>query len=231
MGGDDHGAAAPEFRQLLGADACVGPDAYAEVPGPGCHPVDEPRPAADRVAGLRGQGGGTAQPFLDEGGGERTGVVVEEGDAHVVGRRAGALLAHLGGGPAVEVGVDGRVVGAAAGEAQQSEGRGPAQCAVAVEEEAGAFEGRYGGEGAEEPAPFEPGPVGAAAVEGVRSFVGEVGAVRGPGASAERVVGLVEGDLCPGFGGGDGGGQSGEAAADDVDALHGWVSSRWALLT
>ncbi|CAM5714935.1 hypothetical protein SHIRM173S_08658 [Streptomyces hirsutus] len=201
----------------------------AQVPGAGGHAVDEAAPAAARVVGLRRQLGGAAQAFLDEGGGEGAGVVVEEGDGGVVGGGARTLLAGDAGGPGEEVGVDGGMGVGAAQQLQQGERRDAVQGAVVAEPKAGGFQGREGREGreeAEEAALPEPGPVRAAAVEGVGALVGPVGALGGAGAAAEGVVRFVEGDFGSCLGGGDGRGQSGEAAADDGDALHGWVLPR-----
>lgn len=150
-------------------------------------------------------------------------MVEQRGGGEVRGS-PGALLADLPGGPLQEGAVHRGGAWGPAGEPQQGHGRGPAGGSRTAETEAEAFEGRYGGDGAEKAAPGQPGPVRPAPVQGVRAFVGPVRPVRGPGPAAERPVALVQGDARTGLGGGNRGGEAGEAAADDVDVVHGWIS-------
>src|SRR5690606_39362708 len=93
--------------------------------------------------------------------------------------------------------------------------RGAARQPAVGEPEPGRFPGGEAGERSDEVARAQPGPVRAAAVQGVRALVGPVGALGGAGPAAEGVVGLVDGDLGSRLRGGDGGGESGEAAAED----------------
>lgn len=146
--------------------------------------------------------------------------MVIERDSGEMRGRAGALLADLSGGPGAEIGVDGGVFGPTAGQPEEGEGRGPAQGAPQPEAEFAGLAQRHGGGRAEEAALCEPGPVRSAAVQGVGSVIGAIRGFGGPGAAAEGVVGLVDGHQGTGLGGRDRCGEPGEAAADDVDALH-----------
>lgn len=160
--------------------------------------------------------------LLHERGGQGAGVVVEEGDGRVVGGGPCGLLARDAGGPAHEVGVDGRLLEPVAQQLQHREGRGAAQHAVVAQPQPGRLQGRDRGERPDQVALLQPGPVRAAAVEGVRSVVRPVRALGGPGSPAEGVMGFEHGHSGARLGSGDGRGQSGETAADDGDAVHGW---------